>query len=367
MPKTNMHGEQTCTGRPLQETDHCRLIDFFPEGIIIHRHWKIVYVNPSGVNMLGGRAAQDLLGQSLLTMVHPHDREKAQRRTRHVEKRGIAAEPQEMRLLKNSRQTIHVEASAIQVNYRGRPSVLSVMRDITERKRTEELLRKSEKLSVVGELAAGLAHEIRNPLTSMKGFLQLAREGDVNGKYREGDYNAKYMDIFFSELERIESIVNELLILAKPQVVKEEYVQIDQVLTQVLTMISPLRNAHNVRLEQQVSPDLPVIKCEANRLKQVFINILKNGIEAMADGGELTVRAFQSEAGQIRIQFVDQGCGIPKDKLSKLGEPFYTTKKEGMGLGLMITYRIVEELGGRIVIQSEVNKGTQVEVVLPCL
>ncbi|MFD0050073.1 EAL domain-containing protein [Actinomycetes bacterium NPDC127524] len=237
-------------------------------------------------------------------------------------------------------------------------SIVIVGRDISERKKAEDLIRKSEKLSVVGQLAAGVAHEIRNPLTSIKGFVQLLQ--------KELD-KPLFTDVILSEIKRIESIVGEFLTLAKPQTPQMKEIDVIVLLEQVVLLFDSQALLHNVEFIQEVYSvsDLPPIYCDANQIKQVFINILQNAIEAMTHGGIIKIHINWEDSDSINIRFIDQGCGIPKERIKKIGEPFYSTKEKGTGLGLMISQKIVQEHGGTMNIESIVNQGTTVNVILP--
>ncbi|MEI4801589.1 PAS domain S-box protein [Bacillus sp. FJAT-51639] len=240
----------------------------------------------------------------------------------------------------------------------GKEVFLSISRDITERIKTEELLRKSEKLAVVGQLAAAIAHEIKNPLTAMKGFMQLL-------KTVENESNHHYINIVSSEIDRIESITNEFMAIAKPQAVKIQPNDISMLMNQVVMLLEPQALMNNIQIRAEVMSNIPMIDCEGNQLKQVFINILKNAIESMPTGGEISIQVDRADDNQINIRFMDQGCGIPQERIPYLGEPFYSIKEEGIGLGLMICYKIIEMHQGKIWIESEVNKGTTIDVTLP--
>lgn len=235
---------------------------------------------------------------------------------------------------------------------------MMMLRDITERKEMELQLRKSDTLNVVGELAAGIAHEIRNPMTALKGFIQL-----LQGSIKE-DYSM-YFNVIMSELKRIESIITEFLVLAKPQAIQYQQNDICKIMQDTIDLINVQAMMHNVQIVADFAPQLPFIYCEPNQLKQVFINILKNAIEVMPKGGDITVRIRQIDGNHIRISITDQGCGIPHDKIKKLGEPFYTTKERGTGLGLMVSYKIIEEHQGKIDVESEVGVGTTFHITLP--
>ncbi|WP_246943923.1 PAS domain S-box protein [Bacillus pinisoli] len=236
---------------------------------------------------------------------------------------------------------------------------LAILHDVTERKAMEERLRKSDTLNVVGELAAGIAHEIRNPMTALKGFIQL-----LQGSEMQEDY-AMYFEVITAELMRIETIITEFLILAKPQAVNYQQRDLIKIVSDTIDLLTPQAALENIQLEFTSLNEIPEIYCEPNQLKQVFINILKNGIEVMSNGGVISVTTSLEENQMVKISFKDQGTGIPKDKLKRLGEPFYTTKERGTGLGLMVSYKIIAEHNGKIEVESEEGQGTVFHIFLP--
>ncbi|UOF88885.1 PAS domain S-box protein [Fodinisporobacter ferrooxydans] len=233
--------------------------------------------------------------------------------------------------------------------------ILSFSRDISFRKESEKLLIQSEKLSIAGQLAAGIAHEIRNPLTSLKGFLQLI------GK---GDHKQYYFDIMNSELNRIELILSELLVLSKPQVQTSQTKDLIKLLVDVCTLLETQAIMKNVQIATVFPSHSLYIQCDENKMKQAFINFIKNAIESMPAGGELFIEVEQS-AEKITVRITDQGTGIPEEKIPFLGQPFYSTKENGTGLGLMVSYKIIEELKGRIFVSSKINEGTTFQIELP--
>ncbi|GAE25959.1 two-component sensor histidine kinase [Halalkalibacter wakoensis JCM 9140] len=234
--------------------------------------------------------------------------------------------------------------------------VLCISNDITDRKLAEEIIRKSDKLSAVGELAAGVAHEIRNPLTSIQGFLQF-----IKPNYKE----ERYFDIMLSEIERIKLIISEMLVLSKPQVEKREMKDVTDMCQRIIDLFESQANLNNIQIQTNFEQQLPEIWCEENQLKQVFVNILKNAMESMTNGGEIFVEMKRQDENMILIRFIDQGIGIEKERLKRIGEPFYSTKEKGTGLGLMVSYRIIESHHGKIKIDSKLNKGTTIDLLLP--
>ncbi|MDR4947859.1 PAS domain S-box protein [Neobacillus cucumis] len=233
-----------------------------------------------------------------------------------------------------------------------------ILKDITEWKKSREMLQTTEKLSIAGQLAAGIAHEIRNPITAIKGFIQLIDLSNDN-------YYKEYFSIMSSEIQRIEQILSELLILAKPQVSKLEQKEINVLLNQVITLLDTQAILNNVEIVTEFPPEATYIQCDENQLKQVFINFIKNAIEAMPKGGQLVIQIRKINHDKLNIRFIDEGVGMSKETLSKLGQPFYTTKEKGTGLGYMISKKIIENHSGELSIISEPLKGTTIDIFLP--
>ncbi|CAM3736286.1 PAS domain-containing protein [Mesobacillus zeae] len=245
------------------------------------------------------------------------------------------------------------------LNEEGKPyQYLAIRNDITERKKSEELLHRQDKLAAVGQLAAGVAHEIRNPLTSMKGYAEFLQLDEEDPQRRE------FIDIILDEIDRVNNIVEEFMLLAKPKAVELEEKNIIPIIRNVVSLLEFEARKRNVKLQIDTNQDIVQIECDENRLKQVFLNFIKNGIEAMPNGGDLYVRAKVVE-NNIVISIQDTGVGIPPDTLKKIGEPFYTTKKNGNGLGLMVSFKIIESHNGKVYIESEQDKGTTFKIYLP--
>ncbi|AND39990.1 PAS domain-containing protein [Cytobacillus oceanisediminis] len=245
------------------------------------------------------------------------------------------------------------------LNANGKPyQYLSIRNDITERKKTEEVLHQQDKLAAVGQLAAGVAHEIRNPLTTMKGYTEFLQLEETHEERQE------YLSIILDEIDRVNNIVEDFMVLAKPKAAELKERDIIPIIKNVVSFLEFEARNRNVKIGFEYQQDIIQIECDENRLKQVLLNFIKNGIEAMPDGGNITVRAGIIN-NQVQIAIKDTGVGIPQEKLKNIGEPFFTTKKNGNGLGLMVSFKIIESHNGKVFIESELNKGTTFNIVLP--
>ncbi|WP_045518324.1 ATP-binding protein [Neobacillus niacini] len=341
------------------EESYRKLIDSLPNAVIIHQDNQVIYVNKEAVSMVGAKRKEEVIGTSIFNHIFPEYKERLLERLKQVKKEKLPLTNIEYKFIKLDGSVFVFEGSSMFITFGGKEAILSIGKDITERKeQTEQLLQKSEKLALLGQMAAGIAHEIRNPLTSIKGFIQL---------FKTEKHQVEYYDIVLSELDRINDIVGEFLVLAKPTAAVFAEKDVKELIKDVVTLINTQSILNNVQIFVEFEFDLPKISCEENQLKQVFLNLLKNAIEAMPNGGTIDVRVNVREEGKISIQIIDQGVGIPKERIPTLGEPFYTTKEKGTGLGLMTCYKIIESHNGQLTIDSEVNEGTTIEIILPTI
>jgi len=334
-----------------------RLIDNSIDTIAVIHKDKWVFMNESGVKLFKAEDYPDMLGRNIYEYLHPGDHQTMRNSLKHILDGTSDVQLTKQSWLISKETTIYTEMVCIPTTYYGEKAVQVILRDISYRKKTEELMIRSEKLSIAGQLAAGIAHEIRNPLTSIKGFLQIMQPDFSN--------HSQYFHIIFSELNRIEMILSELLMLAKPQETKFTKTDLVTLLNDVAILLETQGNMNNVSILQKHSfPELK-INCDENQLKQVFINLFKNAIDAMPKGGKVKVLTEKINQS-VKIIVKDEGEGIPPEFLERIGEPFLTTKEKGNGLGLMITYKIIENHRGNMYVESEVGKGSIFTIVLPC-
>ena len=223
--------------------------------------------------------------------------------------------------------------------------------------RTE--MQKSEKLNIVSELAASVAHEVRNPLTVVRGFIQLLES-------TEDVKNKDYMRLVLAELDRAEQIISDYLNLARPQIEKKEHICLSAQLIEMTTLMSSFAAMQGVYLQVEISESLYTIG-DKTKLKQAIMNVVKNGIEAIqGTKGYLKVPPMQKDE-TIVIRVKDSGVGMTKEQLARLGQPYYSLKEKGTGLGLMVTFSILQAHNGTLEYKSESGKGTEAIIILPAV
>ncbi|MDN4524717.1 ATP-binding protein [Fictibacillus fluitans] len=234
-------------------------------------------------------------------------------------------------------------------------AIAGIYRDITEAKRTEELIIQSEKLSVIGQLAAGVAHEIRNPLAILSGFVQFMREEKIS---------EEYTGIMLTEINRMNQILEEYMQLAKAKPFTAIDLDLTALVKETLVLMEAFASLSNISIHYTMLADSCLIKGDANSLKQVLINLIKNAVEASEQGSKIEVSVKRAD-GYATIEVKDEGQGLAHEDLKRLGEPFFTKKETGTGLGLMVSFKIIELHQGEITVTSEPNAGTVFSVMLP--
>lgn len=321
------------------------------------------FVNRSGLSMFEVYDESRMVGRSIFDFLHPDYHEKLRmhlhrHQTSKAAHRGKVenSPPIELDWVTGTGRLISTELILSESTFAGKPVVVIIIRDISERKKNEELLINSEKLYVAGQLAAGIAHEIRNPLTSLKGFLQLIASGRTSA--------SGYYDIMKSELNRIETIVSELLMLSKPQVYEMDFADVRSMMLDTVLLLESQAALYGIVVKADYGKEPLWIYGVDSQIKQVFINVLKNAIEVMQDGGEIEI-SLRRDHSEVLISVMDMGPGIDEEQLAKMGQPFYTTKDKGTGLGLMVSYKIVDNHKGRIRVASQLGTGTTFEIRLP--
>ncbi len=248
--------------------------------------------------------------------------------------------------------------------------VVFTLEFITEKVKLERQIKRSERLAYVGQLAAGVAHEIRNPLNSMSINLQLLKRSLKRFSSDIPINTQKTFNVMGTEISRLDNIVNEFVYFAKPKQVKLEKKNINDIVEETTNLIRKQASLSSIRLKKELGDDLPLIPIDEDKIKQVFLNVSINSMQAMArKGGEITYKTrFSSDNGhygRVLVSISDCGPGINSSQRQKIFEPFYSTKDEGIGLGLSIAHRIIEEHKGQISVESQEGEGTTFIISLP--
>lgn len=233
--------------------------------------------------------------------------------------------------------------------------------DYTQEIIFQQELNQKESLLEVGQLAASVAHEIRNPVTTLKGFTQLLKvtaDKDI----------MKYLTVFEGEIKRIEKILSEMLVLSKPTKIVRKPLSLKALLENVVYVVEPKAMMGNIKIIQKDEfPGTPIVYGDEGRLKQIFLNLLKNGLESMQAGGVLTVYLQTCGANQVHVIIEDTGKGIAEQNLNQIFMPYFTTRVDGTGLGMPFVLQAVEDHGGTISVSSEVNRGTSFILTFPTI
>jgi signal transduction histidine kinase len=228
----------------------------------------------------------------------------------------------------------------------------------------EDRIQLAERLSSLGHLAAGVAHEIRNPLNAIgMGLQRLKREFLPQEESQKEEY-LSFMELISKEIRRLNEIIEQFLNLSRPFELTLKHSSLQDLLKNLTTLLQEEASSRGIQIQTGTNPDLPLIKMDHERLTQAFLNIMKNGMQAMEQGGVLRVEA-QYLKDQVEISFSDSGSGIPPEEMEKIFNYYYTTKEKGVGLGLPIAHRIIEAHGGQLKVESRVGIGTKVTVLLP--
>ncbi|MBI2391647.1 MAG: PAS domain S-box protein [Deltaproteobacteria bacterium] len=338
------------------------LIENAPDAIAVHRGDKFLLVNSALVRTLGYDSAADLLATSATATIHPSDRDLALTRRHEIEDGGLPGPSTEMRLLRKDGGTVVAEMASIPVHFEDQPAVLTFARDVTERRRVEASLAQADRMASIGTLAAGVAHEINNPLAYVIANLdvmerKLGAPDELHALLRDAREGC----------ERVRSIVRDLRTFSRAESDKAAPVDVRRVVDVAINM-AQVEIRHRARLIRE-DDDVPAVMGDETRLGQVVLNLLLNAAQAIPeDSTSHTIRVgTRKRGGRVEIFVSDDGEGIPNEVLGRLFEPFFTTKPAGIGtgLGLSICRGIVQAHSGSI--ETEVGRGSTFYVLLPAI
>ncbi|RXI95533.1 sensor histidine kinase [Anaerobacillus alkaliphilus] len=251
-----------------------------------------------------------------------------------------------------------ISTLAIVIHFVGIILFVSFIEKVRKERLLINELNKLERLRIVGDIAASISHEVRNPLTVTKGFLQLLRCSDVSSDKKE-----QYIKLSLDELQRAEEIITDYLTFAKPSLENVVVLELNSEVDYVHKVLAPFAAMSNLTIEVEKSEKVYIL-AERQKLHQALINLAKNGLEAMAHGGKLLI-SIEETATHAVIRIIDTGNGMTEEQITRLGTPYYSTKEKGTGLGTMVVYSIIKIFDGQISVKSTVGKGTCFKIVLP--
>ena len=342
------------------EVSFRNLIEKSPDAILIHGPEKIVYVNDAMLNLLGYSRADDLVGKWFTFFVHPEDTAAVQARISRLKTAGDYNAPQEKRFIRKDGEVVWVDVASFFIYFEGEAMSVAVARDLTDRKKSEEALMKFERLSTIGEMAAGMAHEIRNPLAAISVAAQIL-------KRRKTKENSAQVETILEQSDRLDKLVQDTLDYAKSSVEKNyHYFSIKLILESALRLSQvQFGPAHE---KTKVVWDLPAediqVNANSGRIQQVLVNLILNAYQIMGADGKLKL-ALKADKNSVFARVEDGGPGISDENMKRIFEPFFTTKDNGSGLGLAISQRIAQEHGGQIGVERLKPRGTAFILQIP--
>jgi len=336
------------------------ILDTATDAILsIDENLKIILFN-NAAQQIFGYSRDEVLGKNLDVLIPTHYGDHARFVNRFLKERtsSIIGKTTSLTALRKGGEQFPIELSLSFLEMAGEITFTAIIRDVSEQKRLEKKLLQTERLAAVGHSAAHVAHELKNPLMIIGGFSNQIKKSLNNDK------DLKKLDMILEEVRRLERLVTDLGDLTKEYSLLKRKADINAVIRDVIKIMAGAYPAKKYHFQEILSPDVEEITCDPDRLKQVFINIITNGLEAMADEGCLSITT-EKLPGHIEVRISDEGIGIPDEDLKHIFEPFYTTRENGAGLGLSISYKIIEAHEGDLSAVSRPGRGTTFIVQLP--
>lgn len=342
------------------EERHRLLVEVSPDAIFVTRDDRIVFVNNVALRLFGAKTPEEMIGRSPLDFIHPDFQAITRDRIKPLIEGGQSGPLLEEKFIRLDGATIDVEVAAVRFVDREGPAIQVVLRDITERRRLQEQLRRTERIAELGTLASGMAHEIGTPMNVILGRAEYLMERTSDETLKKG------LKTIVTQVERITRVMNQLLAFARRRPVNRLPVDLRKVLSDCLEIFHERLSRHGIRVDIDADDALPPVEADADQISQVLLNLIINAVHAMPDGGSLRFNVTGAE-GTVTLAVSDTGHGIAKEDMAKIFDPFFTTKEvgKGTGLGLTVVKGIMEEHGGSISAQSEPGRGTTFTVTLP--
>ncbi len=344
------------------------ILDVSPHALlVVDDKLKVLLCNQS-CEKLFARPKEKIVGKRLFELLPHKDLERQIKSS--LEHQDVGTKLVEINLdaQKREQKILRVTISNLCRENFGKPSCVITLEDITKQVQFEQQLIESEKLAGMGLLARSIVHELGNPLSIMKSTLQYIKEITQDTK----DENLKEtIEIFIESVHQMHTLLRSLSDFSSSRRLHFKPQSIPNIILKLLTLIEKEAKAHNIHIKREFEEDIPECEVDGEQIRHLFLNLLKNAIEAMPQGGELFVKVGRflkdlfDEENKIYVQISDTGEGIEADQIQYIFRPFYSTKPRGTGLGLFFCRHVVEDHGGKILVESEVGKGTTFTVILP--
>ncbi|PPA70750.1 ATP-binding protein [Jeotgalibacillus proteolyticus] len=331
-----------------------QVLEYSLDSTVIHSDYSLLFINEAGSELLRG-SKDAFCGFCILDFFEDdHFKQLMQERiiSAHTTKEPVPVLEAAITRLDGTR--FDAEIHSRQIQYGDRDVIQTIFRDITKQKEAERWMKDKDKLASVGQIAAGIAHEVKNPLTAVKGFLQLLEES----------YTHPYLTTMKSELNIAINTLTNLLHVSKPDLYEEEIVPIYLCKELDALLLLFQDRFYDIEVEMHLKDASVFILGKRNLFLKAFFNLFKNAIEAISGSGKIIISHYVEE-GMVHVKIRDSGVGIPKDKINILGTPFYSSKNEGTGLGLTQVFTTIFDHGGSVSVCSEVGKGTTFHIKLP--
>ena len=342
------------------EERYRRLIAVSPYAIVVSRGERIIFANDQAIKLFGAVKAEEILEQSLTDLFHADDHDIVRERI-HELLEGRAYVPMlEEKIKTLDGRAVDVEVSGARFVDEEGPALLIMLRDVSERARLQEQLRRTERVAELGTLASGMAHEIGTPMNVILGRAEYLMDRVTEEPIKRG------LQTIITQVERITRVMNQLLSFARRKPPQRVPLDLKQVIEDGMEMFQERLARNQIRVEMVMADPCPMVLADADQMSQVVLNLIMNALHAMPEGGTLRV-GLEPEQPMVKLTIVDTGHGIPPDVIRKIYDPFFTTKEfgKGTGLGLTVVKGIIEEHQGSIAVESEEGKGATFTIRLP--
>jgi PAS domain S-box-containing protein len=342
------------------EERYRRLIAVSPYAILVDRGDHIIFANDQAIKLFGAVKAEEVLEKSPMDLFHADDHDVVRERIQELFE-GTAQGPMfEGTIMTLGGKAVDVEVSGARFVDEEGPAILIMLRDVSERKRLQDQLRRTERVAELGTLASGMAHEIGTPMNVILGRAEYLMDRVTEEPIKRG------LRTIITQVERITKVMNQLLSFARRKAPQRIPLDLRTVIEDGMEMFQERLASNQIRIKMEMAEPCPMVLADADQMSQVLLNLVMNALHAMPEGGTLRV-GLELERPMVKLTIVDTGHGIPSEAIGNIYDPFFTTKEfgKGTGLGLTVVKGIIEEHQGSIVVESEEGKGTRFTVLLP--